>query len=128
MVDRLLPHSPFSHSEYVVYLSSPSIVSDEKSTIKHNVVCLYIMSYFVLLLSRFSLAAITSSNIFFCQLPSPFSFSFSLPLIVHVLICLLLLHRSLRLCWVFFSVFGLSPLQIGWFLFANVQVYRFLFI
>ena len=86
LVDRLLPHSPFSHSEYVVYLSSPSIVSDEKSAIKHNVVCLYIMSYFVLLLSRFSLAAITSSNIFFCQLPSPLSFSFSLPL-------------SLYMCW-----------------------------
>lgn len=84
LLDRLLPRSPFYHSEYVVYLSSPSIVSDEKSAIKHNLVCLYIMSYFVLLLSRFPLAAITSSNIFFCQLPSPFSFS--LPL-------------SLYMCW-----------------------------
>ena len=73
------PTHLFTALECVVYLSSPSIVSDEKSAIKH-VVCLHVMSYFVLLLSRFSLAAITSSNIFFCQLPSAFSFSFSLSL------------------------------------------------
>lgn len=92
-----------------------------KSAIKHNLVCLYIMSYFVLLLSRFPLAAITSSNIFSANCPLlSLSLSLSHCTCVDMLAIVTQISKE-KLCSVFFNVFGLSPLQIGWFLLANVQ-------
>lgn len=45
LVDRLHTPATFHHFEYLIPLSSPSIVSDEKSAITRIVVYLYIMLF-----------------------------------------------------------------------------------
>ena len=105
LVDRLLPHPHFYHFEYV-HLSSPSIVSGENSAINHNVVCLYITSYFCL--AAFKIFSFSHYFFKYIFLPPSLSLLLLLPSpspTAHVLILLLLSHRSLRLCSFFFNFF-----------------------
>lgn len=93
LVDRLLPHPHFYHFEYV-HLSSPSIVSGENSAINHNVVCLYITSFFCL----------AAFKIFSLPSPSP-SLSLSHCTCVDILALVTQVSEALLIFLQFFFIF-----------------------